>query len=89
MTNNSSSAEMINLAFLLEKLHEKLADARLDSLIQLATPLISELQDWLTIQKKQFSNIGVRAEINEQLVVIARLCNHAGGGCDCESHPTK
>jgi len=83
------AADMNNIAFLLEKLHEKLADARLETLVQLATPLVPELNDWLTVQKKQLINVGVRAEIDKNLVVVARLCNHAGGGCDCESHPTK
>ncbi len=89
VTDKSKSADFNDAAFLVEKLHEKLPDAHLETLARLADPLLPELREWLTVQKKELLNIGVRTEFDKNLAVIARLCNHAGGSCDCENHPVK
>ena len=86
VASTADASELENLAFLVEKLHHKVLDASLNTLIKLASPLLPEMQDWLTNKKISIAHIGARIEIDDSLFVGSHLCNHAGGDCDCGPH---
>ena len=47
-----------------------------------------EFKDWTDVQGISLAVIDTRIVVDSHMKLTLMLCNHAGGGCDCENHPT-
>lgn len=87
---SSDQAEAENLAFIMERLYQKIPDANEEILVRLSIPLLPTLEEWIKKKLVPPHHIGVRIKINPKNVISPSLCNHGGpNGCDCGEHPTK
>lgn len=86
----SDQTEAENLAFIMERLYQKLPDANEEILVRLSIPLLPDLEDWIKNKLIPPHHIGVRVKIDPKNLISTALCNHGGpDGCDCGDHPKK
>jgi hypothetical protein len=75
------------LAFIMERIHEKLPDANHEILAAHAVPLMGEMDKMLASGIPQH-DIGARVIVDKDDRIKVALCNH-NSGCDCGEHPER